>query len=231
MARVEQMNNGVQQQMNGRRWRSISFLQFSAHFLFAATPRQEFILRQSNQRIPQIFHSHSSGRGFIRKFQNWEFTRKFIGIIGQGGEGHINILEKKITMGGRLNRKDSFHWFFFFWRSQYESGCLILAGASWLNTIVNIAYMLFCNKNVQHCATIFGFVLLHRERAINDGWPSGQIDAGWWAVLRNKINVRPIRPFDWLYNCQNHFWTDRMNCPCKCAHVLKPKCDWSLNRS
>ena len=195
-------------------------------------PRQEFILRQSNQRIPQIFHSHSSGRGFIRKFQNWEFTRKFIGIIGQGGKEKVTSIfwRKKSPWEEDWIEKIPFIDFFFT-RSQYERGCLILTGASWLNTIVNTAYMLFCNKNVQHCATIFGFVLLHWERAINDGWPSGQIDAGWWAVLRNKINVRPIRPFDWLYNCQNHFWTDRMNRPCKCAHVVKPKCDWSLKRS
>ena len=208
---------------------------FSFSSLFAAPRPGNLSLDNLINEFPKYF-THptepSSGRGFIRKFQNWEFTRKFIGIIGQGGKEKVTSIfwRKKSPWEEDWIEKIPFIDVFF-WRSQYESGCLILAGASWLNTIVNTAYMLFCNKNVQHCATIFGFVLLHRERAINDGWPSGQIDAGWWAVLRNKINVRPIRPFDWLYNCQNHFWTDRMNRPCKCAHVVKPKCDWSLKRS
>ena len=226
------MSNVLEQKINGRRRRSISVFFTVCRLLAGIYP--ETILDNLINEFPEYFnhlpHRPSRGHGFIRKFQNWEFTRKFIGIIGQGGKEKVTSIfwRKKSPWEEDWIEKIPFIDVFL-WRSQYESGCLILAGASWLNTIVNIAYMLFCNKNVQHCATIFGFVLLHRE--INDGWPSGQIDAGWWAVLRNKINVRPIRPFDWLYNCQNHFWSDRMNRPCKCAHGVKPKCDWSLNRS
>ena len=228
------MSNVLEQKINGRRRRSISVFFTVCRLLAGIYP--ETILDNLINEFPEYFnhlpHRPSRGHGFIRKFQNWEFTRKFIGIIGQGGKEKVTSIfwRKKSPWEEDWIEKIPFIDVFL-WRSQYESGCLILAGASWLNTIVNIAYMLFCNKNVQHCATIFGFVLLHWERAINDGWPSGQIDAGWWAVLRNKINVRPIRPFDWLYNCQNHFWSDRMNRPCKCAHGVKPKCDWSLNRS
>ena len=78
-------------------------------------------------KFPEYFthlpHSPDSGRGFIRKFQNWEFPRKFIGFIGEGGEGRGGQYQYLGTnLPWNLDWIQGFlHWRSLFWRSQYET--------------------------------------------------------------------------------------------------------------
>ena len=110
---------------------------FRFPFLHCLPPR-EFILRQSNQRIPRIFHPSRRAPALpvvsLENSRIGNLQENLLESSAKGG-GVISVFGEKFTMESGLKKKAPFIAVLC-WRSQYESGNLTVASASWLSIAI-----------------------------------------------------------------------------------------------